>query len=56
MEESKIASIKSKYKEIYDIDVDIQYVDEIGEYVIIRNGQIIRTIDSLDKELEQLEN
>lgn len=57
IEEEKIASIKTKYKELYGIDVDIQYDENTGKYAVInQDGQIIEIIDSLDKELEQLEN
>ena len=39
--EEKIASIKSKYKELYKVDVDIQYNKETGEYILIDDDQDI---------------
>lgn len=55
-EESKIASIKSKYKDVNDIDADIQYNQETREYVVIdKNNNIVKTFKSLDEELEQFE-
>ncbi len=55
-EESKIASIKSKYKELHGMNVDIQYNQETGKYVVVdKDNNIVRTFESLEEELKQFE-
>ena len=53
---SNIDQIKRKYKDLYDIDVEVEYDEENNVYLIeTKNNEIIYATDSLDKELDRLE-
>ena len=55
-EESKINQVREKYKELYGMDVKIEYDQEKNEYIIIdENNDIIGTTISLLEELEKLD-
>ena len=52
---SDIKQIKSKYKDLYNIDVKVEYDEEHNVYLIeTEDNKIIYATDSLDKELDRL--
>ena len=54
---SNIEQIKRKYKDLYGIDVEVEYNEENNVYLIeTKNDEIIFATDSLDKELDRLKN
>ncbi len=54
---SNIEQIKRKYKDLYGIDVEVEYNEENNVYLIIKeDDKIAFATDSLDKELDRLKN
>ena len=52
---SSIEQIKRKYKDLYGIDVKVEYNEENNVYLIeTKNNEIVFATDSLDKELDRL--